>query len=687
MLNKIALRNARRLWKDYLNYFLTLCVIAALMFSFHSLLFSKDIFEMINYGNNGELSTAGMMLITFMTVSTAVILVIVAWLIHYMTRFILEKRSREFAVYLLAGMQKRQIADLYRKENCYLGIGALFAGLLLGSGLKQILFLVFYKSIGKNYEFEKSGWQSNLAALLLTMILYGTCFCMALLRNQRKFSHMEIIGLLNMDKQNETVNEKRNSLWKWLFFFSVGNLLLLYFLVFTGRVTKITAIWEMIGLTFTFNFFYLGLSAFLMNYIKNRGSLLYKREYLFLMRQFSSKVRNTCFVLGTLSLLFMFALVGSSLAFMLSDYQNKQLDVEYPFDVIIISDEKENDFSGEEALIKESTAVQDIWKYAVYQNGTCDVGDFLYQNLRIFSDRDSDPVMAEGKRAVAYYDYDVYMGITDYNHLRQMLGLTPVVLQDDQYFIHIPNRVYQEIKDKGMELESSLDIGLKFAGFKTEGFAQSGHNGADYLLVVPDQKLAEMDIFFSLMAVMTRGDVPEELSEALYELAGKTRGYDELADYIKMGSEELFLMPATIQVKSREVLELKFLMSTLSFPLFYIGLVFLCVSLTVLSVQQLSDSNKYQVRYQILHKLGMGKKRISMVVAKQLFFYYLCPVILSVMISAVFILYVGQQFVIYTGIDTKWWLYFGISVTSFLGIYSLYFMLTYFQFERNIARK
>lgn len=687
MLNMIALRNARRLWKDYLNYFLTLCVITALMFSFHSLLFSKDIYEMIHYGNSGELSTAGMMLITFMTVSTAVILIIVAWLIHYMTRFILEKRSREFAVYLLAGMQKRQIAALYRKENFYLGIGALFAGLLLGSGLKQILFLVFYKSIGKNYEFKNAGVQENFSAFLLTMLLYGVCFFAALFRNQRKFSRMEIIGLLNMDKQNETVNEKRNSLWKWFFFLSVGNLLLLYFLVFTGRVTKTTVIWEIVGLTFTFYFFYLGVSAFLMNFIKNRKGLLYKRENLFLMRQFSSKVRNTCFVLGTLSLLFMFALVGSSLAFMLSDYQNKQLDVEYPFDVIIISDENENDFSGEEALIRESADIQDIWKYVVYQNVTCDVGDFLYRNLKLFSDRDSDPVMAEGKRAVAYYDCDVYMGITDYNHLRQMLGLAPVVLRDDQYLIHMPNRVYQEIKDKGMKLESSLDIGLQFAGFKTEGFAQNGHNGADYLVVVPDQRLAEMDIYFSLMAVMTRGDVPEELSEALYELDGKTRGYDELADYIKMGSEELFLLPATIQVKSREVLELKFLMSTLSFPLFYIGLVFLCVSLTVLSVQQLSDSNKYQFRYQILHKLGMGKRRIRMVVAKQLFLYYLCPVILSVMISAVFILYVGRQFVIYTGIHTKWGLYFGISVASFLGIYSLYFMLTYFQFERNIGRK
>ena len=31
---------------------------------------------------------------------------IIAWLIHYMVRFILEKRSREFGIYLLIGMKR-----------------------------------------------------------------------------------------------------------------------------------------------------------------------------------------------------------------------------------------------------------------------------------------------------------------------------------------------------------------------------------------------------------------------------------------------------------------------------------------------------------------------------------------------------------------------------------------------------
>ena len=46
MLNKLALQNTKRLWKDYLTYFLTLCMTAAFMLAFHSLLFSEDIYKM-----------------------------------------------------------------------------------------------------------------------------------------------------------------------------------------------------------------------------------------------------------------------------------------------------------------------------------------------------------------------------------------------------------------------------------------------------------------------------------------------------------------------------------------------------------------------------------------------------------------------------------------------------------------
>ena len=46
MVNKLAFRNAKRSMGDYLVYLLTMTVVAAMMFAFNSLIFSKDIQNM-----------------------------------------------------------------------------------------------------------------------------------------------------------------------------------------------------------------------------------------------------------------------------------------------------------------------------------------------------------------------------------------------------------------------------------------------------------------------------------------------------------------------------------------------------------------------------------------------------------------------------------------------------------------
>ena len=92
MLYKLAFRNMRRSARDYLVYFLTMTFVTALMSAFNSLIFTKDIGEMFD--------VAGIMA-ALVGLATFFIVLIVAWLINYMVRFMLEKRSREFGIYLL----------------------------------------------------------------------------------------------------------------------------------------------------------------------------------------------------------------------------------------------------------------------------------------------------------------------------------------------------------------------------------------------------------------------------------------------------------------------------------------------------------------------------------------------------------------------------------------------------------
>ena len=112
------------------------------MFAFHSLIFSQDLQQICE--------TAGILAVLIGLASFFVVL-IVAWLINYMVRFILEKRSREFGIYMLIGMKKKEISRLYIRESLVLGAGAFLGGLGLGILLQQVLLAILYSMVMMEY--------------------------------------------------------------------------------------------------------------------------------------------------------------------------------------------------------------------------------------------------------------------------------------------------------------------------------------------------------------------------------------------------------------------------------------------------------------------------------------------------------------------------------------------------------
>ena len=203
MFGKLAFRNVRRSARDYLVYVLTMTFIVALMFAFNSIIFSRDIQKMYEL--------AGMMA-AMIGIATFFIVLIVAWLINYMVRFMLEKRSREFGIYLLIGMKKKQVSRLYMRENVLLGTGAFVLGLGLGMLLQQILMVVLYSVVQLE---KRPHLEFNRYCLSMTVSCYAGCYLLALLRCKRRFRKMNIHDLMREDQKNEEMEEKHESIRKW----------------------------------------------------------------------------------------------------------------------------------------------------------------------------------------------------------------------------------------------------------------------------------------------------------------------------------------------------------------------------------------------------------------------------------------------------------------------------------------
>ena len=309
MNRKLAVRNVMGLAKDYLVYFLTMTFVTALMFAFNSILFSKDVQNMFE--------VAGAMA-AMVGLATFFVVLIVAWLIHYMVRFIMEKRSREFGIYLLIGMKKKEIAGLYMRENLLLGIGAFLPGMGLGILIQQILMSVLYGMIQVNYHLHL---EMNRYCILMTLSCYGGCYLLALFRCRRKFRKMNIHDLMEAQRKNEEIVEKHEGAKRWLLPLSLLFLVVFGVLLLQGWLLNVGSILVfLVGLVLVIYLFYTGLSAWLICYVRKKGKAIYRGQNLFLMRQFSSKLKSMRFTMGTLTSLFTIAFLGCSAAMMFSDY-------------------------------------------------------------------------------------------------------------------------------------------------------------------------------------------------------------------------------------------------------------------------------------------------------------------------------------------------------------------------------
>ena len=104
MYRKLTLRNIQRSIKDYMIYFVTITLTAALMYSFLALGLSEEI---ISISENMSILTSGILGLS------ALVALIASFVIGYDVQFMLTQRKKEFAAYELLGMESRSIQKLF----------------------------------------------------------------------------------------------------------------------------------------------------------------------------------------------------------------------------------------------------------------------------------------------------------------------------------------------------------------------------------------------------------------------------------------------------------------------------------------------------------------------------------------------------------------------------------------------
>lgn len=106
MYAKLAKSNAKKSIKDYLIYFITITICVSLFYAITSL--SSSSYELIT-----EESYNFKALNLILKYSTYIITAILILLVAYVNKYMIKRRKREFATYVLLGAEQKSVALMF----------------------------------------------------------------------------------------------------------------------------------------------------------------------------------------------------------------------------------------------------------------------------------------------------------------------------------------------------------------------------------------------------------------------------------------------------------------------------------------------------------------------------------------------------------------------------------------------
>ena len=282
------------------------------------------------------------------------------------------------------------------------------------------------------------------------------------------------------------------------------------------------------------------------------------------------------------------------------------------------------------------------------------------------------------------------ISLSDFNKLRNMQGYEQINLANYEYTTQwhgntedseIENYINQ---NKFLNVSGS-DMKIK-DGYYKETLGEGIYNyPAKNIIILPDEICkglvgAGVDLFITTNNEMKYEDALEfeyEYIPTWFENNNK----DLMKKY---DSSYQFIAGRIKSAETSEILNASLGMRILGL---YLGTVLLMISLTVLALQQLTDSIEHKQRFNILRKLGIEEGEINKIVLKQIGIYFAIPVTIGVIGFVVFIYnyyhIFETQMSSYVG-DKMFILNMIIGIVLMIIVYVSYFLGTYYTFKRNI---
>lgn len=685
--------NIKKALRDYVIYFFTLVISSTLFFAFLSLTSQyNDIL-----GGDGNYSLALFQnTIRYAVLSISFIFIV---LIRYINNYMLKQRSREFSVYMILGMEQRTVAKQFFSETFAFGMAAVLVGCVFGTLLSGIMTTFVMQTITPTAKLRLGFYPDTI---LVTLLFFCVAFLIVGAWNSRRLYKIKLIDLLNEKQISEGQSTKKRhyviSLVIAIICFGIAGVVLYNFVningIYAGNIpAEISNRYQVIAIVAAIVGIFALYDAivFVITAIRRRKKWKNHNINSVLLGNLFQKVSSTAKILSISTLAITIALVAFVILPMLAEITTGYLDYRMPYDVMIyntymyidkMEDIPEIDFSFVDDILQEHniTVSEDVSQrsYFVWES------DFNTVDTREYW-RDL-PRLA--------------MSISDYNDMRKMAGMEPVLLAENEFFMHLDYEMNVEsVADnigagkRTIQLDDGTLLNLADTAIYNDPLGTYLFNNDDSVLVFPDSVCQNLHLARTCYYANTETTIPYNLCDTVRDeiAAAFQNRYSYLFDQYEAKYQSdrhyiSFIDP--IRFRTQESNDVTLTATSVRLLGIYSGIIFFIICMTVLALHLTTDSIDQNMQYRILYQLGTDRDDIAKMVSKQSLCYFFTPCLVAFIIALLLIYsfvvrYGHKVFTYMSSVGFR----FGVLIPSLLILVILvcYYGATIYTIKRNLA--
>lgn len=676
---KLALRNVKKSYRDYLIYFLTLMFSVCLFYTFNSFQSQQAVME-INESQRNIIQTLALVM-NFVSIFVAIVL---AFLILYANNFLIKRRKKELGIYTVLGMAKGKISRILVYETFIIGLVSLITGMLIGIIISQVLTAVTANLflVPLNYSFVFS-----IEATLMTIGAFSLIFIITMIFNTFVLNRYKLIDLLHAESRSDELKIKKIWISVVLFVISLGCLGWAYYQGLHQGLEAFMNLGPIIlaGSIGTLLFF-LSLAGFLLTVLKSNKGIYFKNLNCFILRQINSNINMNFLSMSIVCIMLLLSIGALSTGLSLNNSINNTIHNSTPYDTSLeigyfwpnASESTPQSFDFAETVKKidvDTSQIKDSRFLNMYDSGV------HLDDPAIF-----DCIEDKQLRALFKDNHDIILTLvplSSYNEVLKAMGYEPIELNKDQVYIYSTMEYVSDAINKIMKEQPTLniyghDVKITNTSYKSISLGTSGSISEYLMAFVVDDSLIPQN------ATRYRTYWNVNLKDKVSQYEFNSHFSDQFFRYVEKYELDKEFSPFLTMSSRDEVINTsKGMAVVFTYIGIYLGIVFMIASAVILALQQLSQANDNKKRYNILNKIGTDQKMMNRSILLQIAIYFMMPLLLAIIHSIVGIQMVNGLVTMFGRGDILQPAFFTSLII--IVIYGSYFLVTYFGYK-NILK-